>query len=46
MITKPTETWKAEQRVFASRDLSSVDYGYLWANEIHVDTRLKRAATQ
>jgi len=25
VITKLTETWKAEQRTFAARDLSSVD---------------------
>jgi transposase-like protein len=30
VITKVTETWKAEQRAFAARDLSAVDYVYLW----------------
>ena len=30
VITKLTETWKAEQRSFAARDLSGVDYVYLW----------------
>ena len=34
VITKLTETWKAEQRVFAARDLSDVDYVYLWADGI------------
>jgi transposase-like protein len=34
VITKLTETWKAEQRTFAARDLSSVDYVYLWADGI------------
>ena len=34
VITKLTETWKAEQRVFAARDLSSVDYVYLWVDGI------------
>ena len=29
VITKLTETWRAEQRAFAVRDLSSVDYVYL-----------------
>src|SRR3954447_22896534 len=29
-ITRLTETWKAEQRAFAERDLSGVDYVYLW----------------
>jgi len=31
VITKLTETWKAEQATFAARDLSHVDYVYLWA---------------
>jgi transposase-like protein len=34
VITRLTETWKAEQRTFAARDLSSVDYVYLWADGI------------
>jgi transposase-like protein len=34
VITKLTETWKAEQRAFAGRDLSGVDYVYLWADGI------------
>ncbi len=41
VITKLTETWKAEQRTFAARDLSSVDYVYLWADGIHVNIRLE-----
>jgi len=40
VITKLTETWKAEQRTFAARDLSSVDYVYLWVDGIHVNIRL------
>jgi transposase-like protein len=40
-ITKLTETWKAEQRDFAARDLSGVDYIYLWADGIHVNIRLE-----
>ena len=39
-ITKLTETWKAEQQAFAERDLSGVDYVYLWADGIHVNVRL------
>ena len=42
-ITKLTETWKAEARAFAERDLSSVDYVYLWADGIHVNVRLEEA---
>ena len=41
VITKLTETWKAEQRAFAARDLSEVDYVYLWADGIHVNIRLE-----
>ena len=40
-ITKLTETWKTEQRAFAARDLSGVDYVYLWADGIHVNIRLE-----
>ena len=40
VITRLTETWTAEQRAFAARDLSSVDYVYLWADGIHVNVRL------
>ena len=40
-VTKLTETWKAEQRAFAARDLSGVDYVYLWADGIHVNIRLE-----
>jgi hypothetical protein len=43
VITKLTETWKAEQRAFAERDLSDVDYVYLRADGIHVDIRLEEA---
>jgi hypothetical protein len=32
VITKLTETWKAGQRAFADRDLSGVDYVYLWVD--------------
>jgi transposase-like protein len=41
VITKLTEQWKADQRVFAERDLSDVDYVYLWADGIHVNIRLE-----
>src|SRR5215212_6945807 len=41
VISKLTETWKAEQRSFAARDLSGVDYVYLWADGIHVNIRLE-----
>jgi len=41
VITKLTETWKGEQRAFAARDLSGVDYVYLWVDGIHVNIRLE-----
>jgi transposase-like protein len=41
VITRLTERWKAEQRAFAARDLSGVDYVYLWAGGIHVNIRLE-----
>ena len=41
VITRLTETWKAEQRAFAERDLSGADYACLWADGIHVNIRLE-----
>ena len=41
VITRLTETWKAEQRAFAARDLSGADYVYLRADGIHVNIRLE-----
>ena len=41
VITRLTETWKAEQHAFAARDLSGADYVYLWADGIHVNIRLE-----
>jgi transposase-like protein len=41
VITRLTEQWKAEQHTFAARDLSGVDYVYLWADGIHVNIRLE-----
>src|SRR5271169_4694763 len=40
VITRLTETWQAEQRAFAARDLSGADFVYLWADGIHVNIRL------
>ncbi len=40
VVTKLTEQWTAEQRAFAERDLSEVDYVYVWADGIHVNIRL------
>jgi transposase-like protein len=41
VITRLTEQWKDEQRTFAARDLSGVDYVYLWADGVHVNIRLE-----
>jgi transposase-like protein len=41
VITKMAEAWKAEQRAFADRDLSGVDYIYLWVDGIHVTSAWK-----
>ena len=41
VITRLTETWRGEQRAFAVRDLSGVDFVYLWADGIHVNIRLE-----
>jgi putative transposase len=40
VIAKLTETWKAEAAAFMTRDLSGVDYVYLWVDGIHVGIRL------
>ena len=39
-VTRLTETWRDEAAVFAARDLSGVDYVYLWVDGIHLGIRL------
>jgi transposase-like protein len=41
VITRLTEQWRADQRAFAARDLSGVDYVSLWGDGIHVNIRLE-----
>ena len=41
-ITRLTVQWQDEARTFADRDLSSVDYVYLWADGIHLNVRLEQ----
>ena len=41
VITRLTETWKAERRTLAARHLPQVDYVYVWADGIHVNIRLE-----
>jgi hypothetical protein len=40
-IIRLTEACQAEQRTFGARDLSAMDYVYLWADGIHVNIRLE-----
>ncbi len=40
-ITRLCEQWQDEQRAFARRNLSGVDYVYVWADGIHVNIRLE-----
>jgi transposase-like protein len=42
-ITRLTETWQAEEKAFGERDLSQVDYVYLWVDGIHLKVRLEQA---
>jgi putative transposase len=39
-ITRLTMQWQDDARAFADRDLSSVDYVYLWADGVHLNIRL------
>ena len=39
-ITRLTVQWQNEAKVFHKRDLSTVDYVYLWADGIHLNIRL------
>jgi transposase-like protein len=39
-VTRLTETWTAEAAAFMTRDLSAVDYVYLWVDGIHLGIRL------
>jgi putative transposase len=39
-VTRLTAQWQDEARVFGQRDLSGMDYVYMWADGIHVNIRL------
>jgi transposase-like protein len=39
-VTRLAETWTAEAAAFMARDLSGVDYVYLWVDGIHLGIRL------
>ena len=40
VITRLTTSWQEEQRRFAERDLSGVDYVYVWVDGVHFNVRL------
>jgi len=41
-ITRLTAQWQDEANAFAQRDLSQVDYVYLWVDGIHLKVRLEQ----
>jgi transposase-like protein len=41
-ITRLTAAWQGEAAAFNARDLSGVDYVYVWADGIHVNIRLEQ----
>jgi transposase-like protein len=43
VITRLTVRWQDEARAFNGRDLSGVDYVYLWADGVHLNVRLDEA---
>jgi transposase-like protein len=42
-VTRLTAQWQDEARAFADRDLSGVDYVYVWADGVHLNVRLDEA---
>jgi len=41
-VTRLTAQWQDEAKVFAARDLSKVDFVYLWVDGIHLKVRLEQ----
>jgi transposase-like protein len=39
-VTRLTTQWQDEAEAFGNRDLSTVDYVYLWADGVHLNVRL------
>jgi transposase-like protein len=39
-VTRLTVQWQDEARAFADRDLSGLDYVYVWADGVHLNVRL------
>jgi putative transposase len=42
-VTRLTQQWQADHGAFMDRDLSEVDYVYMWADGIHLNGRLEEA---
>jgi transposase-like protein len=42
-VTRLTGQWQDEARAFGDRDLSGVDYVYVWADGVHLNVRLDEA---
>src|SRR5512142_1372137 len=40
VVTRLTPTWQEEQRRFAERELSGIDYVYVWVDGVHFTVRL------
>ncbi len=40
VVTRLTRQWQDEHRAWARRDLSAVDYVYVWADGVHFNVRL------
>jgi putative transposase len=41
VVTRLTTQWQDKARAFAHRDLSGVDYVYVWADGVHLNVRLE-----
>ncbi|ARF52822.1 IS256 family transposase [Streptomyces gilvosporeus] len=42
-VTRLPQQWQADHAAFMERDLSEVDYVYVWADGIHLNVRLEEA---
>ncbi|CAL9661144.1 IS256 family transposase ISGpo1 [Streptomyces sp. enrichment culture] len=42
-VTRLTQQWQADHAAFMDRDLTEVDYVYVWADGIHLNIRLEEA---
>jgi putative transposase len=40
VVTRLTTQWQDDARRFGQRDMSTVDYAYLWADGVHLGVRL------